>query len=77
MTDFQQLINDIQDRSRKHTLEWIAKEATRLLQKNGNKDAVAKTSTIAAIKNIPDRQPKYELGKALIELDRRTRRRRR
>ena len=64
MTDFQALIEKIRDRHRRHTLEWIADQCG------------VGYSTIAAIKDVPDRQPRYELGKALVDLERKTRPRR-
>lgn len=62
MTDFQALIRTIE--SRGHTIGWIA-------MKTG-----ANLSTLSMIKHKEGREPKYELGTLLVELERRTRKRR-
>ena len=61
MTDFQALIRAIEARG--HTLGWIA-------MKTG-----ANQSTLSMIKHRPGREPKYSLGANLVELERRTRKR--
>ena len=59
MTDFQCVIKTIQARG--HSLGWIA-------MKIG-----ANQSTLSMIKHTPGREPKYGLGKALVELEKETR----
>jgi len=59
VTDFQALIRTIEGRG--HSLGWIA-------MKTG-----ANQSTLSMIKNRPGREPKYALGKALVDLERDTR----
>lgn len=59
MTDFQELIQSMQDRG--HSLGWIGR------QLNVN------VTTLSMIKNTEGRQPRYDLGKALVELELKTR----
>jgi len=63
VTDFTEVINKIRARKPSYTLEWIAKQC-----------GVGYT-TIMMIRNKPGRQPRYELGKALVNLERTTRKR--
>lgn len=59
MTNFQQLITTIEGRG--HSLGWIA-------MKTG-----ANHSTLSMIKNTPGREPRYDLGAALVQLEKETR----
>ena len=55
--DFQALIKNIRASGRTHTLEWIAEQCD------------VGYTTIHMLKNTPGRQPRYELGKKLVELE--------
>ena len=59
MVDFQALIRLIQKRG--HSLQWIA------MQTDSNQ------STLSMIKHTDGREPKYSLGRRLVELEERTR----
>lgn len=59
MVNFQELVETI--RSRGHSLAWIGQQVG------------VGTSTVAAIKNQEGREPRYNLGVKLVELEERTR----
>lgn len=61
MTDFSEIINTIRGRKPTHTLEWIAERCD------------VGYTTISMLKLNPGRQPRYELGKRLVDLERKTR----
>lgn len=61
MTDFQEVIKKIQARGPEFTLTAIAQECG------------VGYSTIQMLKRIPGREPRYELGRKLIEMEERTR----
>ena len=62
--NFQELIRKIRKRKPIYTLEWIANSCN------------VNYTTIHQLKSKPGRQPRYELGAALVALEKRTRPRR-
>jgi hypothetical protein len=62
--NFQDLIRKVRARKPSYTLEWIAARCN------------VNYTTIHQLKSNIDRQPRYELGAALVDLERRTRPRR-
>jgi hypothetical protein len=62
--DFQELIRKVRARKSSYTLEWIAERCN------------VRYTTIHQLKSKPGRQPRYELGAALVTLEKRTRPRR-
>ena len=64
MVNFQELVETI--RSRGHSLAWIASQVS-------TEEVPVGTSTVAAIKNQEGREPRYNLGVKLVELERKTR----
>lgn len=62
--NFQELIGKIRRRKPCFTLEWIAQQCK------------VNYTTIHQLKSKPGRQPRYELGAALVRLEERTRPRR-
>ena len=61
MTDFSEIINNIRGRKSTYTLEWIAEQCE------------VGYTTISMLKLNPGRQPRYELGKSLVDLEVKTR----
>jgi len=59
MADFQHIIKTIQGRG--HSLGWMSQQLG------------VSVTTLSMIKNTPGRQPRYNLGQSLVELEMRTR----